>query len=75
MLTDYQAGQLLYFHFMGDFKYKTDKGTRVARRQWAKMIDALVDGGYIAYNTRCKVVTAKGREYLDVNHTKIKTLN
>lgn len=73
-LTEYQAGQLLFVHFAGEFKYKTDAGTRVPSAQWRKMIDTLVNGGFVEYNQGARV-TVKGREYLDNNHLTIKALN
>ncbi len=73
-LTDYQAGQLLHIHFTGDFKYKSNTGTRVAAGQWQRMINALLDGGYIEYTKSLKI-TSKGHEFLDANHLTIKTLN
>ena len=73
-LTDYQAGQLLHIHFAGDFKYKSDNGTRVAPTQWRKMIDTLLAQGYIEYGRGVKL-TAKGREYVDANHLTIATLH
>jgi ribosomal protein S19E (S16A) len=74
-LTDYQAGQLLYIHFEGEFKYRTDSGTRVPSAQWRKMIDVLCKGGYVAANRNGFYLTPKGREYIDANHMNIKPLS
>jgi predicted methyltransferase len=73
-LTDYQQGQLLHIHFCGDFKYKSDAGTRVGRAQWSKMISVLVNGGYVEMNKGTRL-TAKGRAFVDTNHLNIKALN
>jgi hypothetical protein len=73
-LTDYQQGQLLHVHFSGDFKYRTNSGTKVGRSQWVKMINALVDGGYVDMGRGTRL-TVKGREFVDANHLNIKALN
>jgi hypothetical protein len=74
-LTDYQSGQLLHVHFTGEFKYRTNSGTRVPSGQWRKMIDVLCKGGYVAANHGGWYPTDKGREYLDANHLNIKPLS
>lgn len=76
-LTAYQTGQLIYIHFHGDFKYKSDTGTRVANAQWRKMIDALASNDLIQFHTHGANVitlTPKGQAYVDANHLSIKAL-
>jgi hypothetical protein len=73
-LTTFQQGQLLYVHFEGDFKYQTDKGTRVPNRIWQRMLCALIDGGYIELRGGPKL-TPKGRAYVDANHLTIEPLS
>lgn len=67
-LTDYQKAQLLTLHLSGDFKYKNKAGNKVSRSAWIKMIDALLNGGYIDRQLK---VTVFGREFLDGNHLNI----
>jgi hypothetical protein len=67
-LTDYQAAQLLHIHFHGDFAYRTAAGTRVPSAQWRRMIDVLAGGGYVIIDRGVRL-TAKGRDYLDCQHT------
>jgi len=68
-LTSYQAAQLLHRHISGDFKYKTARGTKVSRKAFTKMLDALIKRGFIDKHTAA--VTAAGRAYLDVHHMEI----
>jgi hypothetical protein len=72
-LTDFQAGQLLHIHLSGDFKYKTDAGTKVSPAAWRKMLCALIDGEYIVLRGGPRL-TAHGRAWLDAHHLEIKTL-
>jgi hypothetical protein len=73
VLTDFQQGQLLHIHLAGDFKYKTDKCTKVPVYLWRSMLCALIDGGYIVLQGGPKLTPA-GRAWLDAHHLEIKTL-
>jgi hypothetical protein len=61
--TRYQERQLLHIHLEGDFQYKTENGTRVPRKAWIGMVDALTNSGYIEIRNGVRV-TPKGMEYL-----------
>lgn len=67
-LTLYQQAQLLTLRLTGDFRIKNKAGNKVSRSSWTKMIDALLNGGYIDKN--CKV-TSMGKAFLDDNHLTI----
>lgn len=74
LLTDYQKGQLIYIHFEGDFKYSTDRKTRVAPKAWRTMIKTLIDNGLIVVNNGVKL-TNVAKAYLDKYHLEIKSLD
>lgn len=68
-LTDYQEMQLRSVHFTGEFQYTTEQGTKVAPKAWRKMIDTLVNGGYIEFTPRGnKRLTAAGKAYMEARH-------
>lgn len=67
-LTQYQQAQLLHLHLYGDLKIRNAKGNKVSRSAWIKMIDALLNGGYI---DRQMKVTPKAKAFLDDNHLTI----
>lgn len=67
-LTEYQQAQLLHLHLTGDLRIRNKAGNKVARSAWVKMIDALLNGGYIDRNMK---VTPMAKAYLDDNHLSI----
>jgi len=67
-MTDFQKAQLLHLLLTGDFKYRNRQGHKAPRQAWLKMIDTLLDFGFI--NARCRV-TEQGKAYLDANHQHI----
>lgn len=67
-LTPYQQAQLLHLHLYGELKIRNTKGNKVSRSAWVKMIDALLNGGYI---DRQMKVTVKAKTFLDDNHLSI----
>ena len=68
-MTDFQNAQLLHLHLSGDFRYRNNQGNKAPRAAWRKMLDALLDRGFI--NVRCQV-TPQGKAYLDANHANIR---
>lgn len=74
-LTPYQKGQLLYIHFMGDLKYRTDKKTYVNRKVWSRMIDTLTGENLITIDRAGVKLTKLGQEYVDRYHLDIPTLS
>lgn len=73
-LTAFQEGQLLFAHFMGEFKYKTDAKTWFPRKAFADMVHTLNDGGYVTVSNGVHL-TAKGKAYLDRWHQQIAALD
>lgn len=67
-LTKYQQAQLLHLHLTGDLKVRNSNGNKVARSAWTKMIDSLLNGGYIDRNMK---VTPLAKSFLDDNHLTI----